>query len=232
MTGTNDPMSLFASNLKTIADVTIPKTSAVPKRARKPWFNTNLKRLLNERNRALARFKREPTQENLSAYKIAKAKARRETRRSKRSSWRNYVSQLNPRTPSKSVWNRIRKIRGKESSNTIHHLSVNDIKVTTQRDIANALADSFSFNSSSAFCADAFLSIKNKAEKHILNFKSGNTEVYNELFCVEELRDALHRSHDTAVGPDNIHYQLLKHLPQSSLLVLLNIFKYCFDLSR
>ena len=83
---------------------------------------------------------------------------------------------------------------------------------------------SFFFNSSSAFCAGAFLSIKNKAEKHIINFKSGNTEVYNELFCVEELCDPLHRSHDTAVGSDNIHYQLLKYLPESSLLILLTTF--------
>ena len=66
------------------------------------------------------------------------------------------------------------------------------------------------------------LSIKSKAEKH--SIKSGYTEVYNELFCVEELRDALHRSHDTAVGPDNVHYLFLKHLPESSILILLNIF--------
>ena len=38
-----------------------------------------------------------------------------------------------------------------------------------------------------------------------------------------ELRDALRRSHDTSAGPDEIHYQLLKHLPDASLL-LLNIF--------
>ena len=36
--------------------------------------------------------------------------------------------------------------------------------------------------------------------------------------------DSLHSSHDTATGPDDIHYQLLKHLPDPSLTVLLNIF--------
>ena len=35
--------------------------------------------------------------------------------------------------------------------------------------------------------------------------------------------DALRRAHDTSAGPDEIHYQLLKHLPDASLL-LLNIF--------
>ena len=41
---------------------------------------------------------------------------------------------------------------------------------------------------------------------------------------MEELRDALRRAHDTSAGPDEIHYQLLKHLPDASLLLLLNIF--------
>ena len=31
-------------------------------------------------------------------------------------------------------------------------------------------------------------------------------------------------SHDTAIGLDEIHYQLLKHLPRESLMVLLDIF--------
>ena len=41
---------------------------------------------------------------------------------------------------------------------------------------------------------------------------------------MEELRDALRRAQDTSAGPDEIHYQLLKHLPDASLLLLLNIF--------
>ena len=219
-----DPMSLFTSILKDIADETIPKTSAVPKRFNKPWFNNKCKNALQDRNRVLERFKREPTKDNLDSYRIARAKVRREIRQSKRSSWRNYVSRLNSHTSVKSVWNMIRKIKGKESSNTIRHLSVNDATVTSHRDIANTLADNFSYNSSSDFCTDSFLTVKNKAEKQPIKFDSGNTEVYNKLFSVEELRDALHRSHDTAVGPDDIHYQLLKHLPESSFLVLLHIF--------
>ena len=42
---------------------------------------------------------------------------------------------------------------------------------------------------------------------------------------MEELRRSLNRSRDTAVGPDKIHYQFLKHLSESSLRVLLRAFK-------
>ena len=205
----DDPMSFFTSILKDIAEETIPKTSAVPKRFNKPWFSDICKDAIKERNRALERFKREPTEGILNAYRIARAKARRDIRHSKKTSWRNYVSKMNSQTSVKSVWNRIRKIKGKYTSNTVHHLSVNDRDVTSHRDIANALADNVFHNSSSAFSTDAFASVRKKAEKPL---------------SMEELRDALRRAHDTSAGPDEIHYQLLKHLHDASLLLLLNIF--------
>ena len=72
------PMSLFTSILKNIAEETIPKISAVPKRLNKPWFSDICKDAIKERNRAHERFKREPTEGNLNAYRIARAKARRD----------------------------------------------------------------------------------------------------------------------------------------------------------
>ena len=71
-------MSLFTSILKNIAEETIPKTSAVPNCFNKPWFSDLCKDAIKERNRALERFKRELTEGNLNAYRIARAKARRD----------------------------------------------------------------------------------------------------------------------------------------------------------
>ena len=42
-------------------------------------------------------------------------------------------------------------------------------------------------------------------------------------FSLDELTDAISKSHDTAVGPDDVHYQMLKHLHDDALLTLLNI---------
>ena len=103
-------------------------------------------------------------------------------------------------------------------------MSVNDRDVTYHCDIGNALVDDISRNSSSAFSTDAFTSVCHKGEKQNLNFSSENVEVYNRPFSMEELQDALHRAHDTSAGPDEIHYQILKPLSKSSLLLLLNIF--------
>ena len=130
------------------------------------------------------------------------AKASRDIQHSKKTSWRNYVSKMNSQSSVKSVWNRIRKIMGKDTSNTVHHLSVNDRDVTSHRDIANALADNLSHNSSSAFSTDDFASVRKKAEKQTIKVSSDNAEVNNMPFSMEELQNALRRAHDTSGGPD------------------------------
>ena len=43
--------------------------------------------------------------------------------------------------------------------------------------------------------------------------KSQNNEIYNKDFNLDELVEAIQLSNDSAKGPDEIHYQMLKHLP-------------------
>ena len=61
-----------------------------------------------------------------------------------------------------------------------------------------------------------FQAYKNTTEKKPLDFTPNYTECYNEPFSLEELSESHKNSHDTAVGPDQIHYQILKHLSKSS----------------
>ena len=113
----------------------------------------------------------------------------------------------------------VRKFQGKGKSTSVNHLKKNNDNLTSKKDIANTLADSFSKNSSSENYTSKFRNIKNQQEKQKLKFTSDNTESYNS-----ELTDALSKAHDTSPGPDDVHYQLLKHLPISTLLILLEIF--------
>jgi potassium voltage-gated channel Eag-related subfamily H protein 8 len=69
-----------------------------------------------------------------------------------------------------------------------------------------------------------FIDVKNREERKSVNFTSDNLEIYNKLFSIDELKRSLSKLHDTAVGPDEIHYQILKHLPENSLKCLLAIF--------
>ena len=117
----------------------------------------------------------------------------------------------------------IRKISGENTSSPIKHLSKNHIKLTI-KNIADLLAKTFSKDSSSTNYSKPFQNIKKKAEKTKLNFKSNNLEDYNQPFSLSELTDCIMKSHNTAVGPDEIHYEFLKQLPSCSLYFLLLAF--------
>ena len=117
----------------------------------------------------------------------------------------------------------VRKISGKGKS-SFGHLDVNDTKITSAKDISNTLADTFSKTSSSSNYNSKFKNIKQQKEKKKLNFQSNNLESYNIPFSILEFKESLSKAHDTSAGPDEIHYQLLKHLPSTALTVLLELY--------
>jgi len=118
----------------------------------------------------------------------------------------------------------VSKITGKFSASPIWHLKVNNVEVTDFSDIANTTAQTFSNNSSSENYSSTLFSVATRqAENQQLKFKSNNYENYNNPFSLDELTDAVSKSHDTAVGPDDIHCQMLEHLSDDALLTLLNI---------
>ena len=219
-----DPAELFTSLLYSAAENSIPRTSTDPKHPNKPWFNDDFKNAIEERKFILRQFNLRPTQENLSQFKIARAKARRTIKQSKRMSWRQYVSRLNSRSSVKKTWEMIRKMNGKNSSLIVGHLNVGNDVVTSKADIADVLADTFAEKSSSSNYSIAFQNLQNSKEKIKINFKSNNEGQYNKDFTIKELRKALKKCHDTAVGCDEIRYQFLKHLPFRSLDSLLRIY--------
>jgi hypothetical protein len=121
-------------------------------------------------------------------------------------------------------WEMLKRISGKSQPSAIHHLRVDDHKIEHPKDIANTLASTVNFNSSHEQHTKSFQKSQVQQEERKFNFYSDNSEYYNELFSLAELQDALRQSHHTAVGPDKIHYQMFKHLPDTSLSSQLDIF--------
>ena len=123
----------------------------------------------------------------------------------------------------------IRKISGKTKSPSYTHLNRvgTEHKATSKTDIADTLGQTFCHNSSSFNYSEPFRKIKTEQEKVKLNFKSQNNQIYNKDFNLE-----LQLSHNSATGPDEIHYQMLKHLPENSFETLLNIFNYIWTTGK
>ena len=222
-----DPALDFTTLLHAAAEKTIPKTSTKSKRPPKPWFSEECKEAISERKAALKRFGNHPTKTNLDNFRIFRAKARRTVSKSKKASWRQYVSKLNSRTSIKKTWDMIRKISGKHSHSPISQLKKTDGEIAkTPKEIADTLASHFRDKSSPDTHSDTFINHKLLSEKEKLNFQSDNTESYNAPFTLKELKAALDKAHNTCPGPDDIHYQILKHLPITTLQILLNIYNY------
>lgn len=92
--------------------------------------------------------------------------------------------------------------------------------------MANAIGNQFSSHSSHFHGSDTFRKHRDTQEKVTLCFYSNNTESYNDLFSLAELHLALNKANDSAPDPDQIHYQMIKHLPAVTLNLLLNIFNH------
>ena len=118
----------------------------------------------------------------------------------------------------------IRKVSGKnKKSECVHIKSSNGNMCYSTKDISNALGGNFQKNSSSSNYSQQFQNIKVEKERENLNFQLQNNKKYNLPFKLSELKNSLDKSHDTTAGPDDIHYQILKHLPSDALETLLNI---------
>ena len=118
----------------------------------------------------------------------------------------------------------IRKVSGKnKKSECVHIKSSNGNMCYSTKDISNALGGNFQKNSSSSNYSQQFQDIKVEKERENLKFQSQNNEKCNLPFKLSELKNFLDKSYDTTAGSDDIHYQILKHLPSDALETLLNI---------
>ena len=122
---------------------------------------------------------------NKQSFKLLNPKARKNIKEAKKISWKSFVNEINSST--KTVWKMIHKISSKNRSTPLKYLIENNTQVTNIKDIADTLAETFSANASSTNSNTEFHKYKEKKEKQKLNFKSGNTESYNELFSLSEL---------------------------------------------
>ena len=202
-----------------------PKATTIPKKSN-PWFDEECREALKARQALDKRVQqsRELRGETISAFRRSQAKARRLFNQKKRQSWTEYASKLSAKTPIKHVWDRMRKISGKNICPPKQYLNgKNGTTIANPKDIANEHESVFMDNSSSAHYSAKFQAIKEQEEKVKIDFTSNNTEVYNKPFRLRDLRRSIMKAKPRAPGPDGIHNNLLKHLPEDILKILKEI---------
>lgn len=219
-----DPALEFSTLVLQCAQNSIPKTKSSSKQNKTLWFDDECKKLHTQRKQSLRHFTKFPTTENKIAHQRLRAKTRHLFKQKRRQSWQKFCSKLNYKTSTKTVWKVVRNIKGKNRKATLQCLKQHGHIITDKKQIANLLASKIQENSSTTHYPPSFQKLKRNAESSPISFSTSVSEEYNVPFSMEELKDALLKSNNSAAGPDDIHYQFLTHLPHDSLKILLEIF--------
>ena len=102
-----DPVAWFTDTLTEIANKIIPKSHISKNKLPKiPWFNDACKQAIKERKKAQRKLSRNPTAENVLAFKQLNAKDRYLIKTQKKT-WQSFCSSLSSKTKLKTVWKAI-----------------------------------------------------------------------------------------------------------------------------
>ena len=223
--GDEDKMKIFTTKLIELAKKNIPQTSRLPRPSSKPWWDEECKALVRERNKAERINKRYPDLNNKMRVKLIQARCRRTFRRKKRQSFRNFTSSINSKVHSKKVWGMVQALTGKKVPSHLNHLKDDQGQfITDSKDIADKFGSTFSHNSSSNNYSQEFRdNIKTTAENTPIDFNDNSYHKYNKKFKLRDLKRSIKRAKLSAPGPDEVHYLILKNLPNETLQILLDL---------
>ena len=201
----------------------IPKTAGVFRRRPVPWWSNVIGQLHRDTRRALTRLRRHRSEINLVSYRKCRSLLRRTMREARRQSWSSFVSSINSKTNPTLVWKKLRKISGKFTPCPPPVLKTNGHLITDAKEVSNIFAEHFA-NISRKNPNSPGAVYRERIEHQPLDFTAFREEVYNVPFTVAEFDDALASCNDTAPGPDDILYAMLRHIPAITKLFLVGLF--------
>jgi len=213
-------VSLIEERILLAATQSIPITTPPKGRYRVPWWDISCNTAVKHKRKTWRIYKRHPTDENLTNFKIARAKARCTLYEAKRMHWRHFISTINSSTPPSALWKRIRAITNKRSFEPIPAIRRTDGTIIgAECEIAEQFADFYRVSTH----ADADPEIRID-----IPIDSSETEI-NQPIQIAEVIEATKRLKNTAAGPDRIHASMVKHLRFQHLQQLTAFFNYIWS---
>ena len=205
------------------ADEHIPKSKGIMKTKQVPWWNLQLKNEITNKKRALKLYNNTKLLQDKIEYKRLRARVRYLINKSKKDSWKKYVSSINERTPINETWKKIAKITQKYKGTQKPILQTPNGVISDPTEVANYFGETLE-EISRGSQDRTFLHLKNNAEKEEISFEGGEYEYYNIDFTMSELRNSLQDLKRSSPGSDNIHNEMLKRIPETTLTFLLSIY--------
>ena len=218
----NESIDILNGTLYSAGVDSIPRTTGSFHRRPVPWWTDELKVLHRATRTALTRCRRRRTAENVVEYKQCRAKFRRAIKFARQYSWAKFVSSVNSKTPQSRVWKKIRKIVGKYAPSSPPVLKINGAYITNAEAVSNIFAEHFADVSKKSEHSPHY-HYRIRDESKILDFTSNREESYNLPFTVDEFEAALANSRDTAPGPDDIPYAMIRHVSDVTKAFIIDI---------
>lgn len=189
-----------------------------------PWWCNEIADCITSRKRAFKKYRKNPSIENFINFKKCRAHARQIVQTKKSASWLQFLSSIDKPLDQKTMWNQLKRLKGKYPYNPITFINNNNFIVSDPHDQADILAQHFSNVSKSLHYDIDFQNYKIFAEQSAIMNLSDNSECYNEEFSLLELQEALKNCKSSAPGYDEISYPMLQNLTIDSLKILLSIY--------
>lgn len=184
-------------------------------RNRVPWWNSECQKLIKEKHKLFNKCRRHPTPENLTLFKIARAKVRRAIFQSKRDSWRKFISSIHSKTPPTTLWNKLRSINNKRVYKPIPAImDKNGQLQTTEDTIAEIFAEHYySITQADPQCS----AVLNPLPNNNLNSELGELNLH---ITTTEVQNSIRSLKNSSPGPDGIHAEMLKQMNREQLEAL------------
>ena len=162
------------------------------------------------------------------AWKKECAIAHKVFRKVKRRSWKDFIQGINEDELG-DLWRRFMLISNAYTDKGVLALKVGGRVIDDRGEMAEAIADKIEEVSSEASCSPEFLSYRHRAERKKIKFSLSQDEPYNVPIRRVELDAALSAlKKNSCPGPDDIHNQMLKNLPEEAKDMLLDFLNKVF----
>lgn len=194
----------FLQKINVAADRYIPyiKYCSKPTNKFKPknYWNSELSHIVAQRRLCLAKFRRNPTPENLTKLEEKINECRTAIQKAKSLGWQGFCDSIDQTVSVYEMWRRMRWIKGfkKNSKNP---------PIEKQKELLRSLTPDYAPSKSPIFVS--------------------KNEFLEKKFNFHELENCLKKK-DSAPGEDGISYSMIFNLPNSFKIFLLNIYNDIF----
>lgn len=194
------------------------------------WYTKECQAAKNKKKKALNRYQRQSTIENLREYNKARNECTNLAKRTKRNGFKDFANNLDINANAREVWNGIARLEGKGRINSgVKSLVFNDRDITTDQEKAEVLANQFQEVSSNENLDEKFKKIKEKTElkhKEIFDQEPNNDSYMNKKITYTELKAAIKKKKkkNSSPGEDAVTNELIRNAHYNLKRKILDLF--------